>query len=132
MLFHRLFILDPTLLSFFKFSTSFDFHSLSKDFAAPNRDLFESEGFLNHARIVVGAIDMLVKNLRDLGKCLEILTELGERHKEYGITIPNYDALGVALINTLKAGLGDQFGGKEEESWTWLWGIIKATMTKMY
>jgi hypothetical protein len=130
MLFHRLFVADSSLLSYFRFSSTFDVNALCIDFSTPNKELFENVGFLEYARIVVWAIDMLVKDLGDLGKCAEILTDLGARHKEYGVTLLNYDTLGLALVGTLRAELRGKFGEREEESWMWLSGVIKAIMTK--
>jgi len=63
MLFHRLFLLDPSLLHFFSFTSNFDVHQLSKDLDTPNEELFKNAEFVEHAKIVVGAVDMLVKNV---------------------------------------------------------------------
>jgi hemoglobin-like flavoprotein len=57
------------------------------------------------------------------------LATLGDRHRSYGVVKADFIVVGRALIDTLGAHLGEQFGSTERSAWTALYSRITATMT---
>lgn len=57
------------------------------------------------------------------------LATLGDRHRSYGVVKADFIVVGQALIDTLGAHLGEQFGPAERSAWTALYSRITAVMT---
>jgi hemoglobin-like flavoprotein len=90
----RLFAVDPGLRPMFKHDMSAQRHQLMQMLAAA------------------------VNGLDDLESLLPTVTALGARHGRYGVRGSHYAAVGQALIDTLRAGLGDDFTPACEQAWT--------------
>lgn len=70
---------------------------------------------------VVDALD----RLEDI---LPVARELAIRHVAYGALPRHYAAVGTALIDTLRAGLGAAFDGETERAWAGAYAILSDTM----
>jgi hemoglobin-like flavoprotein len=57
------------------------------------------------------------------------LATLGDRHRSYGVVKADFIVVGQALIDTLGAHLGEQFGPAERSAWTALYSRITTIMT---
>ena len=57
------------------------------------------------------------------------LAALGDRHRSYGVVKADFIVVGQALIDTLGAHLGEQFGPADRSAWTALYARITAVMT---
>eukprot|EP00055_Hartaetosiga_balthica_P006531 m.20632 g.20632 ORF g.20632 m.20632 type:complete len:166 (+) comp5267_c0_seq1:447-944(+) len=114
LLFKRIFELAPEAIALFSFRDE--------------PDMYNSKMFKKHALIVVQGVDKAVKNLTDLGVVIPLLSRMGKKHVEYGVIPAHYDIVGQALIDTLAAGLGDEFTDALKASWVALYGVVKTTM----
>jgi hemoglobin-like flavoprotein len=57
------------------------------------------------------------------------LAMLGDRHRSYGVVKADFIVVGQALIDTLDAHLGEQFGHADRSAWAALYARITALMT---
>jgi len=73
-------------------------------------------------------IGVAVARLDDPAVLLPALQALGQRHAGYGVRDDHYDSVGVALLKTLRQGLGVAFTDEVEEAWIVAYGEIAATM----
>jgi nitric oxide dioxygenase len=70
---------------------------------------------------VVDALD----RLEDI---LPVATSLAVRHVAYGVKVAHYEAVGLALVETLAAMLGSAFDAETEAAWLCAYGILSAVM----
>jgi len=61
-------------------------------------------------------------------KLVPVVQQLGERHATYGVESAHYDVVGAALLETLEAGLGDDFTSPLKQAWTEVYGLLATTM----
>ena len=59
---------------------------------------------------------------------IPVLQGLGHRHAGYGVRDAHYDSVGVALLKTLRQGLGVAFTEDVEEAWVEVYGVVASTM----
>ncbi|MDR7269274.1 hemoglobin-like flavoprotein [Pelomonas saccharophila] len=57
-----------------------------------------------------------------------VLLKLGQRHAGYGVVEAHYASVGAALLDTLSAGLGQDFTPEVREAWTTMYGHVAKTM----
>ena len=57
-----------------------------------------------------------------------VLLKLGQRHAGYGVVDAHYASVGAALLDTLAAGLGEQFTPELREAWSTMYGVVAETM----
>ena len=100
----KLFAHDPSLRALFK------------------EDMTEQKGKL------MQMLDLAVKSLNDLDSLVPQLQRLGARHVTYGVEPAHYDTVGTALLETLAAGLGDDFTPPVEEAWRSVYGVVASVM----
>ena len=102
--YERLFQLDPGLRSMFR-----------GDMATQGRKLMVM-------------IDTVVGRLDRLGELVPAVQALGQRHAGYGVADEHYAIVGTALLDTLRAGLGDAFDAEVEEAWAVAYGTLAGVM----
>jgi hemoglobin-like flavoprotein len=93
MFYKNLFILDPRLRGFFP-----------SDMQAQGRKLTHMLGLAVHG-------------LKNPDTLIPAVQELGRRHVAYGVEEKHYEAVGNALMLTLKQGLGAEFTPQGKEAW---------------
>lgn len=59
----------------------------------------------------------VVAHLDDLETITPTVRELGARHADYGATPRHYQAVGAALLDTLRTTLGTEFDHATEDAW---------------
>jgi hemoglobin-like flavoprotein len=104
--YNRLFELDPELKPMFK-----------SDIKEQGRKLMQM-------------ITVAVRGLKDLGKLVPAVEDLGRRHVGYGVRKKDYETVGTALLWTLEKGLGESFTPEVKESWTVVYTVLATTMQK--
>mmetsp|Transcript_11807 Transcript_11807/g.18149 ORF Transcript_11807/g.18149 Transcript_11807/m.18149 type:complete len:144 (-) Transcript_11807:2052-2483(-) len=73
-------------------------------------DLYENEELKNHFINLLSYVDEGVESLKDPEMDVyDVLKSLGKRHVGYEVIEEHYNVVGRALIETLAAGLGDEF-----------------------
>jgi methyl-accepting chemotaxis protein len=104
MFYDNLFELDPCLRSLFK-------------------------GDINQqAQKLMSMIGTAVGMLDDMDKLIPILDKLGQRHMAYQVTDVDYQTVAQALLQTLKAGLGEEFTAETKDAWITVYGVMSTCM----
>lgn len=75
-------------------------------------------------------VDTLVQMLDYPPQIIEDLQELSKRHVEYGVTLPQYETVGTALLWSLEQGLGDAWTPEVKRAWTELYSFIGGVMKR--
>lgn len=94
-------------------------------FPAGNEEAMKTQG--NKLMTMLGAA---VVGLNDLEKLVPVLEDLGKRHVDYEVKAEHYDTVGAALIQTLAAGLGEDFTPEVQKAWTDTYGVMAGVMKK--
>nr|PZN16044.1 MAG: hemin receptor [Pseudomonadota bacterium] len=91
------------------------------------RSLFKSD--LSEQKIkLMKMIGYAVNSLDNLSEIVPAVQALGKRHATYGVVSEHYETVGVALLSTLKKGLGPAFDEAHEAAWGKVYGILADTM----
>ena len=69
-----------------------------------------------------------VAGLNNLDMLVPVLQNLGKRHVEYKVESSHYETVGAALLQTLEAGLGDDFTPEVKEAWTTVYTTMSSVM----
>ncbi len=77
---------------------------------------------------LVCSIDHVVQHLDDPDRLLPDVAELGRRHHSYGVTDAHYDAVGGALLWTLRQGLNKSWTPEVEAAWTAAYSLLSGVM----
>ena len=73
-------------------------------------------------------IGTAVNGLDDLNSIVPAVQNLGKNHVGYGVKDSHYDTVGAALLETLDAGLGDDFTPDVKDAWTEVYTVLATTM----
>jgi methyl-accepting chemotaxis protein len=96
--------------------------------AAPSvRPLFPDD-MKRQKTMLLGALVLLRKSLRDLDAIVPKLRELGARHVAYGARPEHYPVVGSVLIASLAAVAGDAWTPEYEQAWSEAFDVVAATM----
>lgn len=96
--------------------------------AAPAvRPLFPND-MKKQKTMLLGALVLLRKSLRNLDAIVPKLRELGARHVAYGAKPEHYGVVGATLITSLATIAGDDWRPEHETAWNAAFGIVAATM----
>ena len=77
---------------------------------------------------LMSMIGLAVAKLDQPDTLMPALQGLGQRHAGYGVRDAHYDSVGVALLKTLRQGLGVAFTDEVEEAWIIVYGEIASAM----
>ena len=118
----------------------------SFDLVAPNGDalmdefytrLFEAapavrplfpEDMQRQKTMLLGALVLLRKSLRNLDAIVPKLRELGARHVAYGALPEHYPVVGATLVASLAAVAGDEWKDEYEQAWCAAYAVVAAVM----
>jgi hemoglobin-like flavoprotein len=96
----------------------------------PNlKPMFKSD-IKEQGRKLMQMITAAVGGLKDLGKLVPVVENLGRRHVGYGVVDAHYDTVGAALLWTLEKGLGSAFTPEVKEAWATVYTVLATTMKK--
>jgi hemoglobin-like flavoprotein len=73
-------------------------------------------------------LTLAVSHLDEPAVLMPTLRSLGQRHAGYGVQDQHYDTVGVALLETLRQGLGVAFTPEVEAAWVDVYGVVAGTM----
>ena len=93
------------------------------------RPLFPTE-LGEQRRKLLGALQLVVDNLRKPERLEPLLEDLGRRHALYGVDPEHFDAVGEALLGTLSEMEGEAFTLETERAWSRAYGNIAAIMQR--
>jgi hemoglobin-like flavoprotein len=91
------------------------------------RRLFRGD-IVEQGRKLMAMLDMIVSQLDRLGEIVPLVEQLGRRHARYGVEDAHFDIVGVALLSTLRGGLGDAWTRETEEAWTIAYTTLAGVM----
>ena len=94
------------------------------------RTLFHATNMPEQRKKVAQALSLAVQGADDLAALMPVLQQLGRSHQGYGVTAPQYQSVGAALLWTLERGLGPQWTPATAAAWTELYGSISAVMLR--
>jgi hemoglobin-like flavoprotein len=107
--YEKLFIIDPSLKAMFP----------------KNEELMSLQR--NKLRdMLAGAVN----GLSNLDALVPILQGLGRKHVDYKVEKTHYDMVGLALLQALEAGLGDDFTPEVKGAWAEVYGVMASVMTE--
>jgi hemoglobin-like flavoprotein len=104
-----------------------EFYSRLFEAAPAVRPLFPND-MRRQKTMLLGALVLLRKSLRDLGAIVPKLRELGARHVAYGAQPEHYPVVGTVLIASMAAIAGDAWKPAYEVAWSEAFEIVAATM----
>eukprot|EP00934_Nitzschia_sp_Nitz4_P006395 Nitzschia sp. Nitz4//scaffold135_size62275//29543//30279//NITZ4_006351-RA/size62275-augustus-gene-0.2-mRNA-1//1//CDS//3329535566//6385//frame0 len=117
LLFRKIFEIDPSARHLYSFEE------------ANEEDVYKSEAFKEHARLVVLCLEQIVNMLGpDLEPFLVELQEMGARHVTYGVVPSQYPVVEAALMITLETALGEKWTPSLQNSWKTVYGLISSAM----
>jgi len=77
---------------------------------------------------LLGALVLVVQNLRKPEKLKPALEQLGIKHNDYNVVPEQYQAVGSTLLKTLAEFAGDVWGSELEDAWATAYGAISKIM----
>ena len=77
---------------------------------------------------LMSMIGTAVNGLNDLDTLIPVVQNLGKGHINYGVQDSHYDTVGTSLLETLEAGLGDDFTPQVKTAWTEVYTVLATTM----
>jgi hemoglobin-like flavoprotein len=92
------------------------------------RLLFAHTDVVRQRQMLLGALVLLRKSLRNLDAIVPVLQSLGARHATYGVLPEHYPLVGLALIGTM-AEIGEgEWIPEYTEAWSDAFQIVQQTM----
>jgi len=104
-----------------------EFYSRLFDAAPGVRGLF-SDDMRRQKAMLLSALVLVRKSLRDLDGLLPTLRALGARHVAYGARPEHYPVVGTTLIQSMAATAGDDWKPEYETAWTEAFLVIAGVM----
>ena len=97
--------------------------------AAPAvRPLFAGTDLKKQKAMLLGALVLLRKSLRDLDSIVPKLRELGARHVAYGAEPEHYPVVGQVLIASMADVAGDAWRPEYEDAWIEAFAVVAGAM----
>jgi hemoglobin-like flavoprotein len=92
------------------------------------RPLFAHVDLRRQRSMLLAALVLLRKSLRNLDAIAPKLRELGARHVAYGATPEAYPIVGEVLIASMAQIAGDAWRDEYAEAWAEAYGVVQAVM----
>lgn len=92
------------------------------------KPMFANSDMKEQGKKLMLMIGTAVKGLDTLGELVPAVQKLGARHVGYGVKESHYNTVGVALLDTLDKGLGDDFTPEAKEAWTITYTTLAGVM----
>lgn len=71
-----------------------------------------------------------IKSLTEMEKLIPVLEDLGRRHALYGVRESHYNAVGAALLLTVRDALGKEFTAESHRAWAEMYQVVASTMKR--
>ena len=92
------------------------------------RPLFAGTDLRRQKAMLLGALVLLRKSLRDLDAIVPKLRELGARHVAYGAEPAHYPVVGQVLIASMAQVAGDAWRPRYERAWAAAFDVVAGAM----
>jgi hemoglobin-like flavoprotein len=97
--------------------------------AAPAaRPLFSGTDLKRQKGMLLAALVLLRRSLRDLESVTPALRQLGARHVRYGALPEHYPVVGEVLISSMAEVAGDAWRPEYERAWTHAFAVVSTAM----
>ncbi len=97
--------------------------------AAPSvKPLFAGTDLKRQKAMLLAALVLLRRSLRDLDSVTPALRELGARHVRYGAQPAHYPVVGQVLISSMAHVAGDAWTPEYEQAWSEAFAIVSDVM----
>jgi hemoglobin-like flavoprotein len=94
------------------------------------RKLFHATDMVAQRKKLLQTLSFAINGLNDLDALASKVEDLGRRHAGYGVTDPQYDSVGAALLWTLEQGLGQAWTPAVASAWTEVYQLLSRIMRK--
>lgn len=94
------------------------------------RPLFKTETLPEQKRKLIMMLNTVVTGLARLEEIVPAAEALARRHVGYGVTAPQYDSVGAALVWTLEKGLGEGWTAETQAAWTAAYELLSGVMRR--
>jgi len=91
------------------------------------REMFPND-LTEQKKKLMAMLGTVVAGLDRLDALMPAVRALGQSHAEYGVTSAHFAPVGVALLWTLKKGLGDDFTPDVREAWATAYSALSQAM----
>jgi NAD(P)H-flavin reductase/hemoglobin-like flavoprotein len=105
------------------------FYAVLFSIAPDTRDLFAANMEAQRTRLL-RALVHFVQRVDRPDELLPFLRQLGRDHRKFGVVAHHYDAVGTALIASIKNYAGDAWTESVENAWAEAYAVMAAMMTK--
>ena len=92
------------------------------------KPLFAGTDMARQKSMLLGALVLLRKSLRDLDAIVPTLRGLGARHIGYGAEPEHYPVVGEVLIASMRDVAGDAWRPEYEQAWTAAYAVVAGAM----
>jgi nitric oxide dioxygenase len=92
------------------------------------RPLFAATDLKRQKSMLLGALVLLRKSLRDLDRIVPTLRELGARHVGYGAEPSHYPVVGAVLIASMAQVAGADWRPAYEDAWAEAYSVVADAM----
>jgi hemoglobin-like flavoprotein len=92
------------------------------------RAFFASTDMKEQRKKLLGALALVIQNLRKPEVLTSALQGLGQRHVTYGVRPEHYPIVGAVLLETFSDVLGDSWTRAYHEAWAEAYGVVCAIM----
>ncbi len=92
------------------------------------KPLFAGTDLKRQKGMLLAALVLLRRSLRDLDSVAPKLRDLGARHVRYGALPEHYPVVGEVLIGSMAQVAGDAWTPEYEKAWTEAFGIVASVM----
>jgi hemoglobin-like flavoprotein len=82
------------------------------------------------SRKLLAMIGYVISKLDKLSDIISEVQKLAQRHVHYGVKESHYEVVGIALLDTLEKGLGEQWNDEALQAWTTCYTILSGAMIK--
>jgi hemoglobin-like flavoprotein len=104
------------------------FYSRLFETAPAVRPLFAGTDLRRQKAMLLAALMLLRKSLRDLDAIVPTLRGLGARHIGYGAEPEHYPVVGEVLIASMRDVAGDAWRPEYEQAWTAAYAVVAGAM----
>lgn len=92
------------------------------------RAFFATTDMKEQKKKLLGALALVIQNLRKPDALASALKGLGQRHAAYGVRPEHYPIVGAVLLDTFAAFLGERWNQERCDAWTQAYQSICALM----
>ncbi len=92
------------------------------------RPLFSETDMTRQKKMLLQALVMLRKSLRNLDAITPALQSLGARHARYGVLPDHYPVVGAALLDAMATVGGEDWKPEYTTAWAGAYGVVQEAM----